>query len=302
MQNGHPVTKTSPEPSRLLLLSILGVGVLAVSSGAILVRLADAHPLVVSAYRVGFAFLILLPWSARATVREWQGWDRAARIRCVAAGLFLAVHVLVWITSLSYTSVANSVLLVNTAPIWVGLLSPLVTRDRTSRRLWTAIGMCGLGCLVIGWDGLRFGGETWLGDALAVAGGLGAALYLMMGRSVRDRVSILSYLTVCYGTAAVALWLLVFAGDFALTGFTPRTWWALLGLAVISQHLGHSAYNWCLKHLTVGLLAVTLMGEPVLSSLWALLLFQESLSAPQLAGGVFVLAGILVAALPANRL
>ena len=294
----NPVASDRPDPSRGLLLGVLTVGVLAVSSGAILVRLADAHPLVVAAYRVGLAFLLILPFSFRTCRRETREWDRRVWVHVLAAGVFLAVHFATWITSLSYTSVANSVVLVNTSPIWVGLLTPLVTRDRMSRRLWFGIALCTAGSLCIGWEGLRLGGGVLRGDALAVAGGIAAAGYLLMGRSVRNRVSTLSYITVCYGTAAVVLWILVGSRGLPISGFTADTWWALLALAVVSQHLGHSSYNWCLKHLSAAVLALTLLGEPILGSLWAFLLFGETLSAWQAAGGALILAGIYQAARP----
>lgn len=288
----------NPIPSKPRVLLTLLVGVLAVSTGAIFVRLADAHPLAVSAYRVGLAVLIILPWTARSTIQAWCRWPGVIRIRVMMAGFFLAVHFALWITSLSYTSVANSVVLVNTIPIWVGLLTPVITRERVPRALWLAIGFSAVGSLLITWQ--AHGQETsgrW-GDLLALGGGLAAALYLLLGRSVREHVSNQSYITVCYGASAVVLWSVVFALHVPARGFTVSTWGALLALAVISQHLGHSTYNWVLKHLSAGIVAVTLLGEPVLSSLLAYLVFEERLTLLQGGGALLILVGIYLAAVP----
>jgi drug/metabolite transporter (DMT)-like permease len=274
----------------------LVTGVLAVSTGAIFVRLSEAHPLVTAAWRVGLATLFIAPfawWRARAELRALTRADLAL---AMLSGVFLALHFATWIASLSHTSVANSVVLVNTNPVWVALLTPWLTRDRVSRRAWLGVLVSVAGAGVIGWGTIAGGSRAWLGDGLALAGGLAAAGYLLLGRRLRERLSLLAYITVCYSSAAVVLWVAVLTAGLPCTGFPLPTWGALLGMAVISQCLGHSSYNWALKHFGASVIAVSLLGEPVLSSLAAWWLFGEVLNGTQAIGAAFILTGIYLSA------
>jgi drug/metabolite transporter (DMT)-like permease len=274
----------------------LVAGVLAVSSGAILARLSEASPLVTAAWRVGLATLLLAPfawWHARA---ELRGLSRRELGLAALSGGFLALHFATWISSLSYTTVANSVVLVNTNPVWVALLTPWFTRDRVSARAWVGVGVSVAGGVVIGCGDFTGGSRALLGDGLALVGGMAAAGYLLLGRRLRARLSLLAYVTVCYGSAAVVLWVAVLAAGLPVTGFSGQTWGALLGMALVSQNLGHSSYNWALKYFGANVIAVSLLGEPVLSSLAAWWLFGEALTWVKAAGAALILAGIYVSA------
>jgi drug/metabolite transporter (DMT)-like permease len=276
-------------------------GVLAVSTGAIFARLSEAPPLVTAAYRVGLATLTLLPfawWKAGRELRQLSARDYGL---AALSGLCLALHFATWISSLSYTSVANSVVLVNTNPVWVALLTPLVTPDRLSRRVWQSVGLSVTGGVIIGWGDLAPGSRALLGDSLALAGGWAAAGYLLLGRRLRARLSLLAYVTVCYGSAAVFLWTAVLASRLPVTGFPAATWWALLGMALISQNVGHTSYNFALRFFSASVIAVSLLGEPIGSSALAWLLFGERLTWLKAAGATLILGGIYVAATGTKR-
>ncbi len=146
------------------------VGTLAVSTGAIFARLADAPALVIAAYRVGLASLILAPvawWKARDEIVKLSG--RNLKL-AVLSGFFLALHFATWISSLDYTSVANSVVLVNTNPLWVGLLTPLIAKERIRRAAVYSIVISVIGGAIIGYGDFATGGQAIFGDALALAG------------------------------------------------------------------------------------------------------------------------------------
>jgi len=280
---------------------ILGIGIVAVSTGAIFARLADAPALVTAAYRVGLATLILLPFALWKSGAELRGLSRRQVGLAGLSGLFLALHFALWIASLDYTSVANSVVLVNTVPLWVALLAPLVTSDRIGRRTVLSAVLCVGGAAAIGAEGASLGGDVLRGDMLAVGGAMAAAVYIVLGRKLRANVSLLAYVTICYGCAAVLLWLLVLILRLPVVGFSTQTYWAFIGMAVISQVVGHTSYNWSLRWFSSSLVAVSLLGEPIGSSILAYFIFGEELTMVKLAGGGLILVGIYLAAAPKKK-
>lgn len=279
---------------------VLGVGVASVSTGAILVRYAQAEApsLVIAAYRMTMAFVMVF---AAALIRcrgELLALPRRDLMLGVLSGLFLAMHFATWISSLAFTSVANSVVLVNTIPLWVGLLTPLVTRERLARATIISIVVSVIGAVVIGL-GIESDSQSsrhLLGGAMATVGAIGAAAYILIGRNLRRRHSLLVYVTVCYGTAAAFLWAAVLVSGQRVTGFSGQTWGCLVALALVSQILGHTTYNWTLRYLSASMIAVSLLAEPIVGTLLAFLLFSESLTVVQAAGAALILAGIYLAA------
>jgi drug/metabolite transporter (DMT)-like permease len=274
---------------------VLSFGVFAISTGAIFARMAEAHPLVISAYRTGLAVLILLPFTAAGTFREARKLSRTDLLTIAVSGGFLALHFATWISSLFYTSVASSVVIVNAIPLWTGLLSPLLTGDPFSRSLRRGLLLALPGGAIIGWGDFALGGAALWGDFLALAGSFFAALYILAGRRVRPRVSLPSYITLNYGTAAVVLWLLVLALGLPPSGYSRSTWLAFFLLALIPQVLGHSSYNWALRWLSGGTVALCLLGEPIGSSILAAIFLSEPITWMKAVGGALILAGIYIA-------
>lgn len=275
---------------------VLFVAVWAISTGAIFARMAQAPPLVIAAYRVGLATLILLPLALVQSREELLQFTVRDLGLAVAAGLFLALHFATWITSLFYTTVANSVVLVNTNPLWVGLLSPLMTKEPVGKATAAGIAVSVVGGVFIGAGDWGLGSRALRGDLLALAGGICAAFYLLLGRNLRRKFSLVAYIFVCYGSAALFLWLLVLSMQLPISGFSWQTWGCFGGLALIAQIIGHSSYNWALRWLPASLIAVSLLGEPVVSSVLAYYLFDEGLTWLKLAGGGLILSGIFMAA------
>lgn len=298
---------------------VLFAGVLVASTASIMVRFAQGAgvpSLSIAAGRLALAALILTPlaWArVGPELRALRGRDLAL---AAASGCFLALHFASWISSLAFTSVASSAALVSTSPLWVGLASLLILRERLSWPTVAGIGATLAGTLLIvlsdgvGGDLAALGRMLAGGGAPAAAGGgasptlgnllalLGAATasgYLLIGRDLRRRLSVLAYIYVVYTTAAVVLvgWALL-AGQ-PLLGFTPYAYLLILGLAVGPQLLGHTAFNYALSALSATFVAVAILGEPIGSALLALLIFREGFAPLQLAGFVLLLAGIVVA-------
>ena len=277
-------------------LVILVLGIIGVSTGSIFARLADAPALVTAAYRVGLASLILIPlaiWKAGDELRNLS--SREIRL-AILSGFFLALHFASWISSLDYTAIANSVVLVNTIPLWVGLLTPMIAKDRLTRA--TVISIIGsvIGGVIIGFGDFATGGQALLGDLLAVIGAICAAIYLLLGRNLRRKLSLLSYIAICYGSAALFLWLAVIALQLPVSGYDTQTVAAFWAMALVSQIIGHSSYNWALKWFSTGFIAVALLGEPIGSTIMAYLIFNEGLTWSKALGGLFILSAIYIAA------
>ena len=275
---------------------VLILGIMGVSTGAIFARLADAPALVTAAYRLGLAALILVPlavWKARDELRNLSIPEYKL---AVLSGLFLALHFASWISSLDYTAIANSVVLVNTIPLWVGLLTPLVARDHLTKATVISIIVSVIGGGIVGFGDFATGGQALLGDFLAVIGAICAAVYLLLGRNLRPKLSLLSYVAICYGSAALFLWVAVIALQLPVGGYDTQTFAAFWAMALVSQIIGHSSYNWALKWFSTGFVAVALLGEPIGSTIRAYLIFDEGLTWSKLIGGLLILSAIYIAA------
>ncbi|MGD2269603.1 MAG: DMT family transporter [Desulfobacterales bacterium] len=290
-------TVTPPFNPYLALVS----GVLAVSTGAIFARMADAPSLVIAAYRVGLATLLLTPiaWiKAREELLNLSKWDLK---RAAMSGAFLAVHFATWISSLEYTSVANSVVLVNTNPLWVGLMTPFITRERLKAAVAVSIIISVAGGVIIGVGDFATGGKALQGDLLALLGGICAAFYLLLGRNLRPKLSLLAYIYICYGCAAVVLWIIILGLNLQITGFSTHTYVVLWAMAIITQLIGHSSYNWALRWFSAAFIAISLLGEPIGSTILAYFIFGEGLTWSKAIGGVLILSAIYISAASENR-
>lgn len=287
---------------------VLILGIFAVSTSALFIRLAqvEASSIVVAAYRLSLASLILLPfaWQKRAELRRLNGKQLGL---ILLAGAFLAVHFATWITSLAYTSVASSVVLVTTTPLWVGLFSPLFLGERLTARLWVGlvVALCG-GVLVglseacqLGAAGLAcpdaasfVQGRAFLGNGLALVGAFLAAGYLIVGRRVRPNLSLVSYISAVYATAAVLLVIMALVSGERLSGFSLPVYAWMLCLAVIPQLLGHTSYNFALGYLPAAFVSVAVLAEPVGASFLAAVALGELPTPLELIGGAIILTGI----------
>ena len=278
-------------PGRRHLLA-LGLAVLAISTGAVFVRLADAPAIVIAFYRCFFAFLLLAPI---ACLRDREGFRRFSwndGYLGILSGLCLAAHFTTWIASLNYTTVANSVVLVNTSPLWVGLITTGWRRGVTdaSAALHIFLGLGG--CFLLCYEDMKFESGHLYGDLLAIVGAVFMAAYLIVGRILRLRTTLLLYVTVCYGTASVVLGLSVFITGSSFIGYSWGTLGSLAAMACISQVFGHTVCNWVLRWFDASFVAICLLGEPILASIFAYFLFAERLSALQFVGAALVLLGI----------
>lgn len=266
---------------------LLTVAVASTSAAAILIRYAsDAEPLAISFWRCAAGAAILVPFvKPRA-----QGVDAVNLKRSVVAGAFLAVHFATWISSVSLTTVASSVLLVSTSPVFVAAAAWIFFGERLESVGWLGIALTLVGVGFIGGGG--FGGSSLAGNLLALTGGAMAAGYLLAGRSARRELGIIEYVVIAYATSAVLLLIACIVGGVPLWGYSAATWWAIGGIIVGPQLLGHTLINLVLKDIDPTTVAVTIMVEPVISTALAFAFFSEIPSALVYPGGALILLGI----------
>ena len=293
------------QPTSALLAGAIAVSILAVSTAAILIRVSDAPPLAVAFHRLLYATLLLLPfaaWRARDDLRALRPADWAGLL---LVGAVLALHFAAWITSLELTSVAASVVLVTLHPVAVALLSHRLFGEGIAPAGYAGIVVALLGGFVITASDAGQGPMPLVGDALALLGAAAAAFYFLAGRSYRRRLGLLAYVVPVYAGATLVLGLLLVAlpppYGGPLTGYPLREHLLFLALAAVPMILGHTVLNWALKHVTAPLIATTILGEPIGSTLLALLILHETPRPGVLAGGALVLAGILLVARHAGR-
>ena len=302
------------QPSQPRISPILGlfIAVLAASTSSIFIRYAqtEAPSLAVAAWRLGIASLILVPVAIAKNRGEIAHLGRGSLGLLVFSGVFLCFHFASWITSLEYTSVPSSVVLVTTSPLWVALLSPLVLHEKLPKVVWIGLGVALVGGTIVGGspacqirsEGLDCSGfqeflhgKALFGNFLALIGAWCGAGYLLVGRWVRPNLSLLSYTAIVYGIAAVGLLILVGVNNIQLFGYQPNTFAWFFLLALIPQLIGHSTYNWALRYLSAAYVSIALLGEPIGTSILAFLLLQEAPTILEIVGGILTLIGIYIA-------
>ena len=290
------------EASLLRIYAALAFGVVCIGLSAIFTKWTHLPGSVSAFYRVSIAELALLPLYAVSVRRGQVRLDRRAWIVALAAGVFFALDLGLWNTSLSFASAANATLLGNDAPLIVGLIAFFVFRERLRPTYWAGmvIALIGMG-IIVGQDAFSGQHGLGLGDALALVAGGAYALYMVTTQRVRERMNTVASLVIPGMAGAVLLLTFNLATGRALWGFAPGSWLALGALALISQVAGWLAINYALGHLPASVVSVTLLAQPVLTALFAVPLLGEALGGRQMLGGVVALTGIYLVNRAASR-
>lgn len=275
---------------------ILAIGIVCISFPAILFRYCDAPPLAAAFWRKGLAALVLVP----LVFSSWRRGRFEPRDLCGVAprmggtGVLLALHFACWFLSLRYTTVASSVVLVATQPVWAALFGWIFLKESIPRRDFAAIGLSVAGAALIGSGDWGGGPRALAGDALAVVAAICAAGYLTVGRSVRDRLPLTPWLLGVYATAAVCLGSASAAVGDPFAGYGARSWLMLVLMALIPSTLGHNLLNFAVRHMQAHRVQLCVLVEPVVSTLLAALLFAEMPGPLFYPGAAMVFAAVAV--------
>lgn len=274
---------------------VLAAGLASLSFAAILVRYARAPALAIAFWRMALASLLLLPFHLSARKESQESGGRALWPFTLGAGLILALHFTCWIASIQLTTVAASLLLMSAQPLWAALLGLLFLKEAVPRRGAAGMALALLGIAAIAWSDRSHGTSNLLGDSLALLSGLAAAGYLTVGRHLRLRLPLPTYLLSVYGASALFLGLAALLAGVPFTGFDRRTW-AMFGLlALFPSALGHSLVNYALRHMESYRVSLSILVEPVVSSLLAAFLFAEVPGAAFFPGALLIFAGVFLA-------
>ena len=292
------------------LLITIAIAILAVSTSSVFIRFAQAEApsLVIAASRLLLASLFLAPLALtkyRAELYKLSSKDLALGL---LSGIFLAIHFATWITSLEYTTVTNSVVLVSTSPLWVAIFAPVFLKEKLTKTVVIGLILTLIGGTIIGfsdictWNvGITCASPSQIGLAgaskgnfLALAGAWAVAGYLLIGRRLRAKTSLIPYIFLVYGMGAIVMLIILFASGNTLFGYSSTTYFWLLLIAIFPQLIGHSTYNWALRYLPVALVAVTTLGEPIGSGILAFIILKEIPTTLQFIGGILILTGIYV--------
>ena len=303
MSSGHALGDPPPRARRSA-LPVLALSLLGISFAAPLVRLSANSGLVVAVWRLAISLLFV--GVALVTTGGWRAWRTLSRgdlSIAAGAGAMLALHFWSWNTSLAFTTVAASVVLVNLQPAFVAALSALWLRETPTRGELSGIALAVAGAIVVGATDAAsaagsgaFGGRALLGDLLALVGAATAAVYYVAGRRLRQRLDLWPYVALVYGVCfAVLLAIAVARGD-ALGPQPRREWLIFTALAAGPMMLGHTGMNWALKHVPAYVVNLTVLGEPIGATVLAAALpgIREVPGVHTLAGGALILAGALV--------
>jgi drug/metabolite transporter (DMT)-like permease len=273
---------------------IIVIAIISVSTSSILIRLSEAPTLVLATYRLGMASLFMIAAAVHTRqLAQLKMMDRKDSLSMIVSGFFLFLHFATWITSLSYTTVATSVIIVNTSPILVALLSYVFLQEGLTLKTGVGIILSMTGAILIGLsDPVE---ENMVGIFLAFMGAIGLAVYLVIGRNLRRKLGTFSYVSGVYSVSFGFLFLSTLLFRQSFSGYPVREYVLFFLLALIPSSIGHTLYNYCLKYLKAAVVSVSLLGEPVCATIMAMIFFTEIPTIHVVGGGILVVGGIYLA-------
>ena len=285
------VQRTSP--AARLDVVLLGIAVVAVSTSGPLVREAHAPTMAVAFWRTLLGSMVVVPVALWRHRLELRGLQRAQVRTAVVAGVFLALHFGSWIPSLSFTSVASSVALTCTQPVWAAVMAR-ARGEHIARGAWLGIAIALGGVLVLTGVDFSLSARALFGDALALAGGVFAAAYVTIGSDARRSMSTTAYTSLCYSVAAGGLVVACVVGRQPLAGYPSHTWWILVAITVGPQLLGHTLVNRVLRTISATIVSVAILFEIVGATLIAWWWFTESPSTGAYPAAALIAVGVVL--------
>ncbi|MDN4594733.1 DMT family transporter [Polycladomyces subterraneus] len=281
-------SKALPAPIRVLLLA---VGVVAVSFSAIFIKWSDAPAGVLGMNRLLITMVLMLPWVWKRR-GEWTTLSRQEWGWLILSGVFLGLHFWGWISSFHYTSVASSMVLLNTAPLFTAMGAFLAFRQRFGRVALSGMGLALAGSVMVAGADLQVGRTAWIGDLLSAFGALSVAIHMLIGEQLRNKLSSTVYSFSVFGVASLLLMAMNLADGVPLFDWPSREWGIFLLLSLAPTVFGHVLFNWLLKFVGAVTIQTAILGEPVGAILLALWLLGEPVTTVQILGCALTIGGI----------
>jgi len=280
---------SSPVPTLIPLI----VGMIAISFAPILVRYSDAPVSVQGMYRMLFTVLVMLPFGTKQ-IGKLRDVSRRDWLLLILAGFFLALHFLLWMASLNYTSIASSTIILTLEPVFVMIGAYFVFKDKIGKLALAGLAVALAGAFVVGSGDFGLSGEEFKGDLLSFAGMLAIVVNMLLAKVILKRVSSFLYSLVAFAIAFACFAVYNGAAGFNVVNYPAKEWFVFLLLAIVPTVLGHMIFNWLLQYVNPTTISMSVLAEPVGASLLGWLLFQETPTSFQLVGGVFIVAGLLM--------
>jgi len=278
------------------------IGVITVSSSAVLVKLAGNAPAaIVANYRLLFAVLIMAPFILMKHRHELRLIQRKDWLFSALAGIFLALHFILWFESLNYTSVASSVVLVTLQPIFAFLGTYFFFQERFSPGAVISMIIALLGSMIISWGDFRISGMALFGDILALLGAITITAYFLLGQRLRRNLSLMTYTFIVYGFSTITLIIYNVVLQNPFFGYPADHWWIFLALAIFPTFFGHTLFNWALKWLSTSTISMGIVFEPIGATILAYIILGEQVTGAQWLGGTIVIFGLFLFIVSTSR-
>lgn len=277
------------------------LGLTAISFASILIKLCTAPALIIAFYRLSLAAVFYWGLARIKNRPVWQSLDGKQKKLTVLSGLFLAAHFAFWITSLEYTSVASSVVLVQSAPVFVVIGSMIFLKERPTFLMLIGIAVALAGAIVISAADFRAEHSSLIGNILAMSGALAIAGYLLIGRKLRPRIDTMIYVSVVYTSAAIVTFFLAVLSGNSFFHYNVQTFVFLAAIAFVPQVIGHTSFNWALKYFSAATVSIVALGEPIGASILALIILGERLTLLKILGGGVIIAGLCAVLISETR-
>ncbi|MGG1632891.1 DMT family transporter [Rossellomorea sp. NRS-1567] len=271
---------------------LLAIGVISVSTSAILVKVSSAPAGVLAFYRLFFTVLLMSPVFFLKYVKELKVITLRDWMFSILAGVFLAFHFILWFESLNYTSVASSTVLVTLQPLFAFIGAYLFFQEKLTGRAIISAVLAVSGSIIISWGDFKISGSALWGDILALVACALVTGYLLFGQTIRKRLSLITYTYLVYAISSVVLFLYVMMRSESLGPYPKEDWVYFLLLAIIPTLLGHSLFNWSLKWLSTSTISMAILFEPIGASILAYWLLAEKVIMTQVVGGLVIIIGV----------
>jgi drug/metabolite transporter (DMT)-like permease len=275
--------------------AFLAVGLVAASQSGNIVRIGDAHPVAITAFRLLIASVLLAPLAARSL--HLLGRLQGREVLCLlAAGTALALHLFAWVAAVQRTTVANAATFFSVNPLITAAAGYIFFREKVSRALALSILLGVSGVVTTGLADLSFRPAHLVGDGLALLCSLLFTAYFLFGKRVRRVLPTGVHVVAVYATAAAVSFACLLALGLPFAGYSPRTWLCFGLMALVPTVIGHTAFNNALGHVSAGWLATATLSEPLLAGIVAYLAWGETVSAAQVAGYALICLSVVVLA------
>ncbi|MBB2483453.1 DMT family transporter [Bacillus sp. APMAM] len=269
------------------------VGVIAVSTSAILVKLSSADSGVIAFYRLFFTVLLMLPFFLMKNVRELRTITIGDWVKSIIAGVFLAFHFILWFESLNLTSVASSTVLVTLQPLFAFVGTFLIFKESFSAKAITSGVIAVLGSFIISWGDFAINGKALIGDLIALAACALVTGYLLIGQNIRKRLSLMTYTFIVYAISSIVLFLYILIKKEPFYDLQIQDWIYFLLLAIFPTLLGHTIFNWCIKWISTATISMAILFEPIGAAILAYYIFNEKIVMTQVVGGIIIIVSVL---------